>query len=256
MLMRGRMSFPVPFLPSIIVVSVFGYLSSLVPACFRKLDNDEPSLSSEATMPTAPDGKQYDPFANPPMDDPEDSRETVEITTKFVEISSGTEELEFDWIVAPFSSGQKQAGLDIPSLLDAIECDRRNLTESMQRVVDTETKDQLNYTPASFKMVPIVMRNPGKGYHGPTKGSYIFIVENYSSEEAAAKRASDYINPGYRERIAEPDSLEQEGKSSVRCWGIAKGKSAYLLTTHAFSFKALEKLTHDLERKLTTHLAK
>jgi hypothetical protein len=143
----------------------------------------------------------------------------------------------------------------MPALLDAIECDRRSMTESMQRVVDTENKDQENHSPASYELVPVVMRNPGKGYHGPTKGSYIFIVEEYPSEEAAARRAAEYLDPGYRQRIANPDSLEEEGKSSVRCWGIAEGKSAYLLTTHAVHFRALESLTHDIERKLTEHIS-
>jgi hypothetical protein len=106
-LMRGRMPFPDPFLPMIIIAAGIGYLSSLLPACFKKLDGDESGLSLECMIPTARDGKHYDPFADPPMAEPKDSRETVKITTKFVEITSGTEELGFDWIVAPFSWERK-----------------------------------------------------------------------------------------------------------------------------------------------------
>jgi hypothetical protein len=159
-------------------------------------------------------------------------------------------------VVLPSCTEPKETKPDIPSLLGAIECDRRNMTESMQRVVDTETKDQMNYSPASSEMVPIVMRNPGNGYHGPTKGSYIFIVEEYQSEDAAEKRATEYINPGYTKRINNPDIDETNSKSSVRCWAVAEGKSAYLLTTHAAQFSALEALTHDIEKKLMAHLGK
>jgi hypothetical protein len=46
-----------------------------------------------------------DPFAD-------DDKAEIKIHTKFVEITSGTEELSFDWIRTPFSSKQEEAQQD------------------------------------------------------------------------------------------------------------------------------------------------
>ena len=142
------------------------------------------------------------------------------------------------------------------TLLDAIECDRRTVAGNMQRVLDTEAKDRQNYKPVSFEAVPIRMRQAAKGYHGPTKGTYILIVEEYPTEQAAKRRAEEYATTELSKRISHPDVLEIEGKSSVRCWGISDGKFAYLLTTHAYMYDALEALNNDIKNKLTKHLHK
>jgi hypothetical protein len=54
-------------------------------------------------VPKVPDS---DPFAD-------DNKADIKIHTKFVEITSGTEELSFDWITTPFS-GKKEAQQDAP----------------------------------------------------------------------------------------------------------------------------------------------
>lgn len=236
----------------IIIATVIICFSALIRTGFQRMNHDQSRISEKDRALPGRSDEEYDPFADPTMEPPTGE---VNITAKFVETGSGTEELGFDWIVTPFSLANESNSPDMPSLLDAIECDRRNMTESMQRVLNTEDKDRSNYDPVRFEAVPIVMRNPGKGYHGPTKGSYIFIMEEYSSEQAAEKRAAEYLNPGYTDRIKNPDSDEKNAKSSVRCWGVSKGKFTYLLTTHAAQFSALEALTHDLERKLTEHIS-
>ncbi|MBC7820677.1 MAG: hypothetical protein IAG10_27650 [Planctomycetaceae bacterium] len=138
--------------------------------------------------------------------------------------------------------------------MDAIECDRRDLAGNLHTVLDTEAKDRQNYQPVRFEAVPIRMRQPAAGYHGPTKGTYILFVEEYPSAQAAKIRADEYTSAGWTKRIPRGDSLEVEGKSSVRCWGISSGTSAYLLTTHAYMYDALETLNHDIKNKLTKHL--
>jgi hypothetical protein len=68
------------------------------------------------------------------------------------------------------------------------------------------------------------MRNPGKGYHDPTKGTYILLLEEYPNEEEAAKRVAKYRNPGYPVRIANPDASGKERESSVMRWESQRAK--------------------------------
>lgn len=144
-------------------------------------------------------------------------------------------------------------GQAIQPLLDAIECDRRDIVGNIQLVVDTEAKDRQNYKPLSAEVTPIRMRKPAQGYHGPTQGSYILVLEKYASEKDAERRALEYRGEWWK-RIPDPTVEEKEAKSSVRCWAIAEGAHVYLLTTHAVTFSALEAKTNDIKRKLTAYL--
>jgi hypothetical protein len=151
-------------------------------------------------------------------------------------------------------SDRAETRTDIPKLLEAIQCERRSIVGDMQRVLDTETKDRKNYKPLSAETVPIRMREPAKGYHGPTQGSYIFIVERYSTEQAAKRRAEEYMSADWAKRLSSADDRELLYKSSVRCWAITEDTDVYLLTTAAAGFSALEDLTQGIRTKLTKHL--
>ncbi|MES2995982.1 MAG: hypothetical protein V4733_04140, partial [Verrucomicrobiota bacterium] len=151
-------------------------------------------------------------------------------------------------------SDRRDSKADIPRLLEAVQCERRSVVGDMQRVMDTEAKDRENYKPLSAETVPIRMREPAKGYHGPTKGSYIFIVERYSTEQEAKRRAEEYTGAGWAKRLSAADDLELLYKSSIRCWAISDDTHVYLLTSQAAMFSALEELTQGIRTKLTKHL--
>lgn len=157
-------------------------------------------------------------------------------------------------MLIPSCSESRDSTADIPKLLEAIECEPRSIAGNMQRVADTEAKDQKNYKPISSEVLPIMMRESAKGYHGPTKGSYILVLERYATDQEAKQRAEEYMTAGWAERLAPADDLELLYKSSVRCWAISEGTDVYLLTTHAAMFSALEELDKGIRTKITKYL--
>ena len=97
------MPFPIPFLPMIVIALMASWVSSkLLNSCGqeraremqRQTHGSKDALQDETLI--------ADPFS----DDPEQRARAAEaapvrITTKYVKIGSGTEELKFDWIVEP-----------------------------------------------------------------------------------------------------------------------------------------------------------
>ncbi|MFK7851947.1 MAG: hypothetical protein AB8D78_13310 [Akkermansiaceae bacterium] len=251
--MRGRTPFPIPFLPLILFACIFSYVGSLAPSFFKGINRTDSHPKSGEVATRSYTDQSDDPFSENPADDTRPR--SIMVQTKFVQIGSGDDELGFDWILEKDASARNAARPQIDKLLKAMECDQRKTTEAMNDVAETEGKDRAVYNPKHFEIATIIMQKPSKGYHGPTKGSYVFIIEEYANEQAAKKRADEYINPGYRKRIADPDSLEKAGKSSVRCWGVSCENFAYLLTTHASSFANLEKKNRDLHKRLSAFLS-
>ncbi len=98
--MRGRMPYPIPFLPMIIVAilmsDTFSSLMNLCGSREKAHGIHVPSLPKNATNQDFP---SVDPFGD--VADVSALTPRVRITTKFVEIYSGTEELSFNWLV-PF----------------------------------------------------------------------------------------------------------------------------------------------------------
>ena len=96
--MKGRMPFPDPITPMVLVAVA---ITALFSTCFRFLQNRASPEPKPQIEETASGDEEYDPFTNeiPKRDN---SVPGIAIKTKFVEIGSGTEELSFDWIVAPF----------------------------------------------------------------------------------------------------------------------------------------------------------
>lgn len=162
----------------------------------------------------------------------------------------------FPLVFALVLSCSRQSASNIPKLLDALDCDKRSVVGNLQLAVETEAKDRGNYHPLSAEVIPIKMRKPIEGYHGPTQGSYIFIIEQYPDPAAAAKRVKEYRINGWDKRLPNPSREELDDKSSVRCWALADGNRAWLLTTHAAIFSALEDKTGNLKRKLLAYLGK
>lgn len=96
--MTGRMPFPVPFLPAILVVMLTSWVGAKLWSC----SNPEPTGKLKEKVGVQPHAVQGDPFPEGPGERARAAEATpVRITTKYVELGSGTEELKFDWIVEP-----------------------------------------------------------------------------------------------------------------------------------------------------------
>ena len=60
--------------------------------------------------------QEHDPFSEAANQEPiEDAKTKIKIKTLFVSVGSGTEELNFDWIVAPFQPTTEQAAHGQPA---------------------------------------------------------------------------------------------------------------------------------------------
>lgn len=97
--MKGRMPFPDPIMPVLLVAVVITTVFSTCARYFQNRAAKEPRAQIEEV--TSED-RDYDPFSDEPQ--PDERVPSIVIKTKFVEIGSGTEELGFDWIVSPFES--------------------------------------------------------------------------------------------------------------------------------------------------------
>jgi len=94
------MPFPIPFLPMMVIaILIAAIFPTILKVCSRNEkvgDRRTPSLPAQTNL------SSVHPFSDLPDVSTLESRpDQVRVTTKFVEISSGTEELSFDWIV-PF----------------------------------------------------------------------------------------------------------------------------------------------------------
>ena len=93
--MKSRIPFPLPILPIAVIAMVFAFI---LPLCMKKEESNNEETIHVERLPA--NDVQADPFSD--SDDPADTdsaAKSVVIKTKFVEITSGTEELGFDWIV-------------------------------------------------------------------------------------------------------------------------------------------------------------
>ena len=97
------MPYPIPFLPMMVVAILMSVtFSSLMKLCSSREKahgSHVPSLPQHATNQDFPSVDPFSDVADVSALTPRTGE--VRITTKFVEIYSGTEELSFDWIV-PF----------------------------------------------------------------------------------------------------------------------------------------------------------
>ncbi len=144
---------------------------------------------------------------------------------------------------------------DKKTISEPVKDSLSNVVESFgYEVVDTdhdkayvalEELDRSFYKPLSFENARIRSLKPLDGYGGPELGNYFLSIEVYSTPEDAQKRAEEYQDLN-RLVGATEDDRNVLGKKTVRCWGFSSAERAYLLTTHAAVFSALEKKVHSV----------
>lgn len=118
-------------------------------------------------------------------------------------------------------------------------------TDQSKDYVLLENQDRLFYNPVSFESARIRSLKPLDAYSGPVRGDYYLSIEQYRTPEEAKKRAEEYRDLS---RLAD-ETIHNENdlaKKTVRCWGFSSEKRAYLLTTHATMYSALERKVHSV----------
>ena len=129
--------------------------------------------------------------------------------------------------------GQKETQLDWAELRPILK--RLKLTSTTRQIehyittYKIEEDDAKAYGPASG--VTLFLRTAY--FDGSYRPRYWMRVEDYSTTEAASKRAAEYtqyINLGHDNSIT---------KNSSRLWAVARGKRVYALTTDAFVFEQI-----------------
>ncbi|MBK1884919.1 hypothetical protein JIN85_21090 [Luteolibacter pohnpeiensis] len=101
--MKGRMPFPIPFLPMLVVAVL---ISAIIPTALTLRRTYEQEDRNRVPSPPyeTPQGdlSSADPFSDSPSVAADASTtDQIQIEVKFVEYGSRSEELSFDWIV-PF----------------------------------------------------------------------------------------------------------------------------------------------------------
>jgi hypothetical protein len=130
--------------------------------------------------------------------------------------------------------GQKETQLDWAELRPILK--RLKLTSTTSQIENyittykIEEDDAKAYGPSSG--VTLFLRTAY--FDGSYRPRYWMRVEDYSTTEAASKRAAEYaqyINLGRDNSIT---------KNSFRLWAVARGKRVYALTTDAFIFEQIK----------------
>ena len=125
-------------------------------------------------------------------------------------------------------------------------------TDQDKTYVELEELDRSFYNPLSFESARIRSLKPLDAYGGPEHGNYFISIEVYSDSEQAQKRAEEYRDLS---RLAEATDYDRNdlSKRTVRCWGFSSKERAYLLTTHAAMFSALEEKVHSVLDGVKAH---
>jgi len=134
--------------------------------------------------------------------------------------------------------GQKETQLDLAELRPILK--RLKLTSTTRQIENYKTTykieedDAKEYGPVSG--VTLFLRTAYFN-EGRVRPRYWMRVEDYSTSEAALKRASEY------KRIGRGNFLS---KHSMKLWAVARGKRVYALTTDALMF-ANDSLSEELK---------
>ncbi len=118
-------------------------------------------------------------------------------------------------------------------------------TDKDKNYVELEEQDRSFYKPLSFESARIRSLKPLDANGGPEHGNYFLSIEDYRTPEEAQKRAEEYRDLS---RLAGATKYDKNdlSKRTVRCWGFSSAERAYLLTTHAAMFSALEEKVHSV----------
>jgi hypothetical protein len=137
-------------------------------------------------------------------------------------------------LVISFSSfsyyGQKETQLDWAELRPILK--RLKLTSTTRQIehykttFEIEEDDAKAYGPVSG--VTLFLRTTY--FDGSYRPRYWMRVEDYSTTEAALKRATEYKREGRGNYLS---------KHSMKLWAVARGKRVYALTTDAFVFEQI-----------------
>jgi hypothetical protein len=129
--------------------------------------------------------------------------------------------------------GQKETQLDWAELRPILKrlklTSTTRQTEKYETTYKIEEDDAKAYGPVSG--VTLFLRTAY--FKGSYRPRYWMRVEDFSTSEAASKRAAEYtqyINLGHDNSIT---------KNSLRLWAVARGKRVYALTTDALVFEQI-----------------
>jgi len=150
--------------------------------------------------------------------------------------------------------GRKETQLDWAELRPILG--RLNLTttthqsENYRRTWELEEADAKAYGPVSGVTLFLKAAPPSKDREAASlskdrgaSASYAYArywirVEDYSTAEAALKRATEYWAPGetYKRLDEIPLVGKHPEKDTLRLWAVARGKRVYALTTDTYAF--------------------
>jgi hypothetical protein len=127
--------------------------------------------------------------------------------------------------------GQKETRLDWAELRPILK--RLKLTSTTRQIENYKTTykieedDAKEYGPVSGATLFLRTAYFTEGGYRPR---YWMRVEDYSTSEAASKRASEYKRDGRGNFLS---------KHSMKLWAVARGKRVYALTTDALVFERI-----------------
>ena len=126
--------------------------------------------------------------------------------------------------------GQKETQLDWAELRPILKrlklTSTTRQTENYKTTFKIEEDDAKAYGPVSG--VTLFLRTAY--FKGSYRPRYWMRVEDYSTNEAALKRAAEYKREGRDNFIS---------KHSMKLWAVARGKRVYALTTDALVFEQI-----------------
>jgi hypothetical protein len=136
--------------------------------------------------------------------------------------------------------GQKETQLDWAELRPILKrlklTSTTQQTENYRNTWEIEEADAKAYGPVSGVTLFLKEASPAQ-----LKPRYWMRVEDYSTAEAAFKRAAEYWGSG--ETYKRLDKIPLVGihpeKDTLRLWAVARGKRVYALTTDALVFERI-----------------
>ena len=149
-------------------------------------------------------------------------------------------------IILSAACGTKRPQADWSELLPVLK--ENNLAASVaadprNELVEIEEVDADLYGPMAGTMLYLQSPSPTFDSRDMTP-RYWLRVEDYSTSDAAAKRAAEYKSVGTYDRLEKAyrkGSAFMISKTTVREWAVAKGRRVYALTTDANLFTLIEK---------------
>ena len=143
-----------------------------------------------------------------------------------------------------------RARLDYSELLPILKQNNLNRVDGPQRIEvgKIEEADANLYGPVAG--TTIYLESPPTFDSGNVRPRYWMRVEDFTTADMAAKRASEYNAEGTYDRVDRAYASSDTSKTSVRLWAVARGKRVYALTTDA-SFLTYLTLPKNLRKSIS-----